>query len=105
MKSVVKRIIAITLILSACSGEVKNTTVVEKAKPETDTVVCSAIVTNDLILGDTNLVFPKVKLKDSVIAKKINTHFSLENITGYQLDEIKQQKEDFKKDSVPQEIG
>src|ERR1700745_2189875 len=97
-----KKLIALALLFTACSGEVKNTVATEETKPVNDSVSCTAVVNKELILNDSELILPKINLKDSVIENKINKHFSLENLTGYALDEIKQQKEKFKQDSVPQ---
>jgi hypothetical protein len=96
-----KRLITLTLLLSACSGEVKNTATTE-TKPIGDSASCNAVVNKELVLNDSELVLPEISLKDSSIATKINKHFSLENLTGYVLDEVKQQKEKFKQDSIPQ---
>ena len=96
-----KRLIALALLLTACSGEVKNTATTE-TKPVTDSASCSAVMNKELVLNDSEFVLPKINVKDPTIVEKINKHFSLENLTGYALDEIKQQKEKFKQDSIPQ---
>jgi hypothetical protein len=99
-----KKLIVLALLFTACSGEIKNTATTETRSEATlvDSTTCSAVVNKGLILNDSELVLPKIKLEDPVISAKINKHFSLENLTGYALDEIKQQKEKFKQDSIPQ---
>lgn len=95
-----KVIFCITVILTACSSEVKNTAFIEDPKQVADTISCKALVVNDTIIGDTNLIFPRVKLPDSTVAEKINRHLTVQMLSYYTLDELKEYKENFKKDSI-----
>ncbi|MGZ3865320.1 MAG: hypothetical protein ACXVC6_06660 [Bacteroidia bacterium] len=95
-----KLIFCITAVLTACSGEVKNTTATEEPKPVADTTACTATLTNDTILGDSTLIFPEIILPDTAIAEKINKRLTVQMISYYTIDELKEYKENFKKDSI-----
>src|SRR5438876_476884 len=89
-------IICLCVLLWSCSEPVKD-------KPETsqkievpsfDSLSGKATVEKVIILNDTEIILPKIILRDSAIATKINNHFSLETVTGYTTEEVKQQKND-----------
>jgi len=102
-KKLFLKIICPLLLLSGCNNPTKNDSVTEKpdATLKSDTLICTALIEKQLILGDSVIILPKIKLTDKTVQQKINSHFTLENITGYNLEEAKQQKEKFKKDSIP----
>lgn len=100
-----KKLFCFALFLTACAGEEKKTGAGEETKAETairDSVGCFAEIKKELILNDSALTFPIVILKDTTATHKIKACLTLLNVTGYSPEEIKQQKEDYKKDSLMQ---
>ncbi len=103
-KKLFPKIICLALLLSGCNDTTKNDSAAEKQKPDAnqpDTLICSALVEKQLILSDSIIALPKIKLSNKAIEQKINAHFTVENISGYSLQEVKEQKEKFKQDSLP----
>ena len=92
-------------MLSGCNNSTKNDAATEQQKSDAtlkpDTAICTALIEKQLILDDSVIALPKIKLTNKIAEQKINAHFTLENITGYGLEEVKQQKEKFKQDSLP----
>lgn len=95
-----KLIIITAFLLSACTGEVKKAVQTEEPKQAADSALCKAIIVNDTILGDTNLIFPVIKLADTAIAQKINKRLTVQVISYYTINELLEYKENYKKDSV-----
>jgi hypothetical protein len=88
-----KKPLIITLLLTACTGEVK-TVATEETKPITDSVTCSATVNKVLILNDSELLQPKIILADTNITATLNKYLEIEKIGFYTLKELKEQRKD-----------
>ncbi|MGZ3864110.1 MAG: hypothetical protein ACXVPN_13455 [Bacteroidia bacterium] len=95
-----RRLIIFSFLLSACNGEIRNDSVAGETKPTRDTTSCSAAVGNELVLGDTTLVFPKINLNNTSASAKINRLLTVQRLSSYSLDELKENKEKYKTDSM-----
>jgi hypothetical protein len=80
------------------SGNLKDTSA---KNVQADTASCRTTVKSERVLDDSALTAAFVEMNDKSIAEKINRHIAAAYITGYSFEDLKEQKEKFKTDSIP----